>query len=118
MVAEVQIFHKFLQIVVVFGVLLQLECFFVQGSHVFVEKHRLDVLLQHLQLEVLFSMVVWDYRDSVVQLVDVGVGRVVHQHHLRKVPVHYPQILHVHSLWGLHAVLPEQSVVHKLLLGV
>lgn len=78
----------------------------------------LQVILKSLELVVVLALIVWNYGDSVLDLESVGVGRVVHQHHLIGRPIDHPQILNIRALRGCKTVLPEQSVMNVFVLGV
>ena len=61
--------------------------------------------------------VVWDYWDSIVQLVSKAVHCVVHDYHLGQLTVLYdPQVLNVYSFWTLNAMVSIEPEVEKSLL--
>ena len=107
-----------LKVVVVISILVKFECFFIKLTHIAVEEHGFDVFLQDLKLVVLVTVVVWDYGDPVVDLVDVGVSGIVYKHHLGKISINNSKILHMHSFWGLYTILSKKAMVDILPFGV
>ncbi len=97
---------------------MQLEDRTVDCSHILGHDQSHQVLFQLLQLVVVGALIVRQAWDAIVQLVGVGVGCIVDQHHAAQLPVQYPQVLHVDVLGGLVAVLPVHAVVDVLVVGV
>ena len=118
MFRKIQIFHQLLKVVVVISILVKFECFFIQLTHIAVEKHGFDVFLQGLKLVVLVTVVVRDYGNPVVHLVDVGVSGIVYKHHLGQISINNSKILHMHSFWGLHTVFSKKSMVNIFAFGI
>lgn len=97
---------------------MELEDLAVIIPHVLHQDHVHDVLLQGLQLEIGPAVVVGQNGDPVLGLGCVGVGCVVHQNHVAEVSVDHSQILGVHALRCLVAVLAEESVLDVLVVGI
>lgn len=95
---EIEFLHQFLQIVIIVLVLIQLECPPIGWSHILQQQHRLDVRLQRLQLVIGISVIVWQDRDAIIQLVDIRICGIVYQNHISQLSIQDPQILHMHSL--------------------
>lgn len=97
---------------------MELERLPVDLAHVFGEQHAFNVALQSTQLVIVFALVIWDYRDSVVQLVGVRVSSVVNQENLGQISIHHPQIFDVDALRSEHTIFPEKSMMDVLVVGV
>ena len=84
--------------------------------------NRLDLyeeLSKLPELSIRLVAVVRQNRDSVIQIVPVGVEGVINNHQIRNLPVgEYPQVLDVDALRGLHAMLSEQAIGDILVFGV
>lgn len=91
---------------------MQLERPAVEVSHILSKHHPLQVLLQRHQLKVILTLVEGQNRNPVVNLVRIRVGCVVHQNHLTQRSIQDSQILDVHILGGLIAVLAIQSMLY------
>lgn len=97
---------------------MQLEGLPIETPHILHQQHALQVVLQRPQLKISLTVVVRQNGDAVVQLSCVGVSSIVHQYHFGHVAINYPQVLAVHALGGLVAMLAEQPVVNVAVLGV
>jgi hypothetical protein len=78
---DIEIFDEFVGLGVVVFVLGEFESAVVGGPHVAGQQFH-QVLLQDAQLEVSATLVVRVDRDAVLQLERVGIGGIVHQHHI------------------------------------
>ena len=87
MFSAVKVLYHLLHIVEV-PVTLQLESLAVDLAHVLGTPHQFEVLLQ-LEKLVVLPFVVGQHWHPVLDLVEIGEGRVVHQDHLGKVTVDY-----------------------------
>ena len=71
------------------------------------------------QLLVIPVVVVWDDRDAVLELVQVGIGSVIDQQHILHLPIlQHSQVLDIDALLGLPALASEESVADVLVLRV
>lgn len=111
-------------IVVILDVLIQLElihlfhleCLSVKHSHVFFLVEQLQEVHQTQELTVVFVVFEGSNRDAIGQLSPKRVHRIVHNDHVLHVPVfEHSQVLYVHVIRGLNAMVSIQSVLYQLL---
>ena len=91
---------------------VQLKSFPVLLPHIPTKQQRLQIALQEPEFVVFFPTVVGDDRNPIIPLKLVGVGEVVHQHHILQSPVQNPQVLHVEIVLQVDAILPVESVLN------
>lgn len=76
-------------------------------------------LLEAFELGVLFVEVIGDDGNAVRELEVIGVGCVVDQHQFGQVSIgKYSQVLDIHSLFGLVAMVTEYPLGNVLLMGI
>jgi uncharacterized membrane protein len=63
-------------------------------------------------------VIVWQYRNSVVQLSCIRVCSVVHQDHISQITVNYSKIFAIHSFWSLVAVLSIEAMMNVFAIGI
>ena len=114
---NVQPFNQAFQVPNIVPVFAQVEGLPVELQHVWDFEQAPQVLFQHHEFEVVVAVVVGDDRDAIVQLMDVGVGRVVDEDHLAHLAIDHSQIFDMHS-FTLVAVLAKQAVMDEFLLWV
>lgn len=113
---QIEFAHQLIAVAEIF-IPMQLESAFIQFPHIVLLPSALQILLQSQQFRIGLAREGQDWH-SVFRLVEVGEGRVVHQQHLRNVPIYYPQILGVDSLVQFDAVGAVQPVGNQFFLRV
>mgnify|MGYP007086712917 CR=1 FL=1 len=79
----------------------------------------LYIVDQVKQLLIILIVVVRNDRNTVLQLIKIGVSCVIDEQHILQSPVlQYSQILYVNTLLSLPTVRTEQSVTHKFSLWI
>lgn len=69
-----------------------------------------------LQLEVILALIVGDDGYTIIQLKEVGVGRIIHQHYITQLPITQdPEVLHKDPLLRLPTIIPVEPMWHHLL---
>jgi hypothetical protein len=103
--------------VLVVGVGVQTESLLIDLPHIRTPRQQLQILFQLIQFAVL-PRIVRQNGDPVLQLIDVAVRSIVHQHHVRHLPVYDPQVLRVDVLVDLYAVFAVEAMPDVLTVGV
>jgi len=97
---------------------LQLKCFSVLYPDVGTVVNAVEVIYQvHQFFVVLFVVVVWNYRDAVIELISETIDSVVNNDQVTKVSVlDDSEVFDVYSLWRPDAVVTVEPVLDQSLL--
>ena len=97
---------------------MKLECIYIYLPHIFHTCQFIQILFQGRQLKVTFARVVRQNWNAIIDLIGVGVGCIVNQHHLTQGTVYYAEVFDVGPICHQIARLPKYAMVDVLMLGV
>ena len=118
LLTHIYLLHQSLRIIIIIPVLMELERLPVLLTHIPFHHHLQQIFLQCLQLVICFTMVIRQYRNSIVRLSCIRISSIIDQHSLTQIPVQNSQIFTVHSFWSLITMISEKSMMNKLIIWI
>lgn len=94
-------------------IFMEFKCFFIELPNILTFHKLLQIFLQLRKL-VILTGIVRQYRNTILQLENVGVRRIIHQHHAGQITINYSQIFGKDILMNLNAIFAIESMSNQL----